>query len=357
VDAEIRLLKDGSIPLTHHTEINFYLGAKETVGMVRLLDCEVLRPGANGFVQLELREPVIAAPGDRFILRRPSPPETIGGGVIINAPADRRYKRFDPVALKSLVIKQAGDPTERYLQHIQSHFPISIAEFRKSTDLPFEMGILVRLASEGRIILLEGGKGEENRFLVEKDWFQTLTDKMIRLVENYHKKYTLKPGMPREELNSKMGLDPRVFGAFLVGWSSNGIIVDNGTTLRLSNFSVEFSRQQQVMITSLMEELARNPYTPPSVKDLMVRMGEPLYLALINGKVLRQVSREVFFEDKLIQPMTEKVTRYIQEHDSISLAQCRDLFNTSRKYAQAFLEYLDEINVTVREGDIRHLKV
>ncbi len=129
VDAEIRLLKDGSIPLTHHTEVKFYLGAMETIGMVRLLDREVLKPGASGFVQLELREAVIAVPGDRFILRRPSPPETIGGGVIINAPVDRRYKRFDSAVLKSLAIKQAGDPAERYLQHIQSHFPISIANF------------------------------------------------------------------------------------------------------------------------------------------------------------------------------------------------------------------------------------
>ncbi len=218
------------------------------------------------------------------------------------------------------------------------------------------MGILERLVIDEKIILLEGGKGDEDRFLIEKIWYQTLTDKMIRLVENYHKKYPLKPGIPREELNNKMGLDPRVFGAFLVGWSGTGIIVEHGTTLRLSGFSVEYTRPQQAMIDSLMEELARNPYSPPSVKDLMVRMGEPLYQALINGKVLKQVSREVFFEDKLIQPMTEKITRYIQEHDSISLAQCRDLFNTSRKYAQAFLEYLDETGVTIREGDIRHLK-
>jgi len=87
VDARFRLLKGVSQPLKHATEVKVFIGATETIAAARVLGVETIHPGEEGWLQLELRDPVVAVRGDRYILRRPSPGETLGGGVIV---CDRR---------------------------------------------------------------------------------------------------------------------------------------------------------------------------------------------------------------------------------------------------------------------------
>ena len=51
-----------------------------------------------------------------------------------------------------------------------------------------------------------------------------------------------------------------------------------------------------------------------------------------------------------------KVQEMLRQNEKITLAEVRDLLGTSRKYAQALLEHLDAIGVTIRDGDFRRLK-
>ncbi len=83
-----------SHPLKHNTLVKFFLGAAEILARVRLLGSEELLPGEEGWLQLELDEPVVAIRGDRYILRRPSPGETLGGGIVVDPHPKGRHKRF-----------------------------------------------------------------------------------------------------------------------------------------------------------------------------------------------------------------------------------------------------------------------
>ena len=80
IDVRFQLLPDISQSLKHDTQVKFFLGAAEIQSRIRLLGSEELLPGEEGWLQLELDEPVVAIRGDRYILRRPSPGETLGGG-------------------------------------------------------------------------------------------------------------------------------------------------------------------------------------------------------------------------------------------------------------------------------------
>ena len=116
VDARLRLLKDVSQPLKHDTEVKIFVGASETMATARVLGVEALNPGEEGWIQLELRDPVVAVRGDRYILRRPSPGETLGGGVIVDHQPKGRHKRFDKKVLKSLASLAAGSPADILLE-------------------------------------------------------------------------------------------------------------------------------------------------------------------------------------------------------------------------------------------------
>src|SRR5215208_1855436 len=112
VDARVRLLRTISSSLKHNSEVKFFVGASETIANVRLLGKEELNFGEEGWIQLELREPVVTVRGDRYILRRPSPGETLGGGVIVDYQPKGRHKRFDENVLRSLESLAQGTPAD-----------------------------------------------------------------------------------------------------------------------------------------------------------------------------------------------------------------------------------------------------
>jgi selenocysteine-specific elongation factor len=54
--------------------------------------------------------------------------------------------------------------------------------------------------------------------------------------------------------------------------------------------------------------------------------------------------------------MVERVVAHIKEHGSITVAEVRDMFQASRKYALALMEHLDDQRITKRVGDERVLR-
>ena len=76
-----------------------------------LLDRERVQPGETAWVQIRFRDDLAVLKGDRFIIRRPSPSMTIGGGEIID-PAPPRHRRFRPEVLTTLETLAAGSPDE-----------------------------------------------------------------------------------------------------------------------------------------------------------------------------------------------------------------------------------------------------
>jgi selenocysteine-specific elongation factor len=85
-------------------------------------------------------------------------------------------------------------------------------------------------------------------------------------------------------------------------------------------------------------------------------LGEELFNALLENGTLVRLSADVVFLHETVVEMQVRVTAHLQREGSITVAQVRDLFNTSRKYALALMEYLDEQRVTRRVGDARVLR-
>ncbi|HEX2909075.1 MAG TPA: selenocysteine-specific translation elongation factor, partial [Phototrophicaceae bacterium] len=154
VDVRFRHLKDAGRSLKHNAEVKFFAGAAEALGRVRLLDCEELPPGEEGWLQIRLEMPLALAQGDRFILRYPSPSQTIGGGVVVNPQPGRRWKRFQADVLEQLVTQMIGTPEERVVQaarlpekpaNLQKQLGYSAADFEAALRDGLAQGWLVEL--------------------------------------------------------------------------------------------------------------------------------------------------------------------------------------------------------------------
>ncbi len=162
--------------------------------------------------------------------------------------------------------------------------------------------------------------------------------------------------MPREELKSRLKLSSRLFNLVLPKMASEGVLTEAPKWISLPGRLVRFSPFQQVKVDKLMALFAAAPYAPPSVKECQAEVGEDIFSALRESGDLEAVSDEVVFRKTDYEAMVEKIIQALKQKGQITLAEVRDLLNTSRKYVQALLEHLDAVGVTVRNGDIRQLK-
>jgi len=360
VDVQVRLRADISSPLKHSSEVKFFIGASEVIARARVLGAEQLAPGDEGWLQLEFNEPVVAVRGDRYILRRPSPGETLGGGAVLDPQPKERHKRFDQQVLARFLALSHGSASEVLLQAAQSLGIVPLKDVVSKARL--EGGAakeaILDLVHHEKLMVLEGDdvSPQSDCLVVDGVRWQRETEKALREVKNFHQKYPLKRGMPREALKSRLRMQQRAYLACLPRWINQGELEDDAGTVKIPGYEVQFTGQQQERVIELLEQFRRSPYTPPSVKEVMERVGEEIYSVLLERGDLVQASQGVVFHSKDVATMRDTVVGEINQAGSISLARFRDLFNTSRKYAQAFLEFLDVQGVTLREGEVRKLK-
>ena len=360
VDASIRLLKDISQPLKHATEVKVFVGSSETMAITRVLGVEMINPGEEGWIQLELRDPVVAVRGDRYILRRPSPGETLGGGVIVDNQPKGRHKRFNEKVLKSLAALAAGTPADILLEAALALNAASIKEIVTRSRLEAEPATqaLQELLDDGQLLQLEDGSStiSSDILVIAAPHWNTMRDTAIQMVQAYHKNSPLRRGIPREELKSRLKLQPRAFNALVKKLVVENEIVEAGNVLAVVGHEIRFDSVQQAKVQGLMRKFAQNPYSPPSVKESQAEVGEDVVNALVGLGQLRQVSQDVVFRTEDFEQMVAKVRAFITDNGQMTVADARDLFNSSRKYMLALMEHLDATGVTIRDGDFRKLR-
>jgi len=356
IDAKLNLLKDISNPIKHGDEVKFFVGASEGIATIRLLGTEELKAAETGWIQLELREPILAVRGDRYILRRPSPSETLGGGIIVDHQPKGRHKRFDEDVLKSLEALSHGSSAEVLLEAASALGIASIKDVKSKSRLDSEQfeTALDELIANQHLILLEENKNPESLVVSFSEWQKT-KEKILGLVSDYHKQYRLRSGMPKEELKNKIKLSTKQFNIVLEFLITNHELRFTNVVSKPEH-EILFTQQEQAAVKNLMRKFEENPYTTPSVKECQSEVGEEVLNALIESDGLISVSQDVIFRKKDYDDMLEKIKSHIKQSGQITLAEVRDIFSTTRKYAQALLEYLDAINITVRAGDARKLK-
>lgn len=360
LDVRLRALPDAPTALRHNMEITFHCYSAEVMGRLRLLEDDILQPGAETWAQIELAQPVALQRGDRFIIRRPSPSHTVGGGVIVDPRVRRRHKRRRPEIFAHLETLLHGSPADILRDFIHSQGPLLLPQIASAADMPADQAqaALQLLLEENRIERVSTEPG--NEFVWTKEGWQGWIQRLTTLLSQYHHDYPLRPGMPREEVKNRLqprqGWSTRLFNSLIQKVVAEEVVREDGSHLALTNFSIRFTPAQQTQVERLLQQFAQAPYSPPSVKQCLEWIDEDIFTSLIIQQKLVRVSSDVVFERQTYEIMVAKIKQYIRDYGHITVADCRDMFHTSRKYALALLEYLDEQRVTLRQGDVRVLR-
>lgn len=348
IDVEYRHLADLDAPLPHNAEVKLFSGAAEVTARTRIIGSDSIAPGHSGWLQLQLKEPIAVQNGDRFILRLPSPARTIGGGVILDAHPKRRVRRFRQDSAERFQALAKGDPEELLLRTLARIVHAQMHDLLGAAVLPEEEGRahLSNMIESGQIIKI--GKS-----YVAASTIGQLSEHILVTLRQYHEQEPMRAGLDREALRSRLNIPPPIFSYVINLLAASGQAAETGTLLRLSDHQVEFTAEQERAIERLIAQMDSLGTQSPSVKECRAAVGETIYSALVEQGRLHPISEDVVYNDSVYQLIISKLVAFLQDHGSLSLADTRDLLGTSRKYAIALLEHLDDLHLTMRAGDTR----
>mgnify|MGYP002713009377 CR=1 FL=1 len=349
-DGMYRHLAEATTPLKHNMEVKLFVGAKEVLARTRVLGVEQIEVGQEGWLQLATVEDIAVVRGDRYILRRPSPGETLGGGQVLDPHPGRRHRRFKPETIERMKTLSAGTPEEMLLQALRRIEPTAEQALLQSAGLEKDTAVsaLENLKTSNQVLQLDTQ-------LITYQTSQKLKATTENLLTAYHKEYPLRLGIPREEVRSRLKLKANVFNPLIDVWVTENSMVEEGTFLHLPSHQVRFSAAQQTKIDQLMQIFSTSGVNSPSVKEAQEAVGENVYFALVDLNKLQPISKDVVYPPTQLEKIVAQIVGYCQENGRINAAQTRDLLGTSRKYAISLLEYLDQTKVTRRIDDDRVL--
>jgi len=371
IDVNFRLLSDASKAVVHNQVVTFFSGATEISARLRLLGSETVEPGQTGWLQLQLNRPTVVAAGDRYILRQPSPSVTLGGGTILSPHPRRRWRRFDSQVIERLNTLAKGEPTNILLQVLARNLFLATPKLIEQSGLDVELAqkAIKELQEAGAIFDLQLGKSAT--YLSVGTW-QQLNETLKTLLQQFHSQNPLRIGIQREELRNRLksktgtyreitnfaDISVRFFNALLDAILPAGEIEANDSVVWLAYFKPTLTEQQQKRIEQLLALFDAKKHAPPNANETLAVLGEDEKLLdyLIDSDQLIRIGDGILFRQETFVEMVNEIQGYMRENGSISLAQVRDLFQTSRKYAQALLEEMDSRRITRRDGDIRLLR-
>ncbi|MEW6662013.1 MAG: selenocysteine-specific translation elongation factor [Bacillota bacterium] len=363
LDLNLHLLETAQRALKHNDRVRLYLGTAEALGRVALLDREEINPGDSAFVQLATEEPVVAVRHDRFVIRSYSPMETIGGGMVID-PQGIRQKRFQPQVLAVMAAKMRGTPEELVSQALDD----SKEPLRSLPDLATKAGLneketaeaLKSLAEKEEIIILPA---EGTEYGITANHCAKWTDQMIKLLEQFHRQYPLRQGLPKEELRTRKfpQLNGKVFQALLEYWQEKGYVKIKGTAVALPGFNPVPTGPQQQALELVERKLKEGGFQPPAWPEILPLLSlgaeeaEEVLQYLLRLEIAVKAADDIYFHREFINQAKQLISEHVKKNGGILLGEARDLLNSSRKYVLPLLEYFDQVKFTRRIGDKRVL--
>ncbi len=373
LDVALEVVPSAPHALPHNAELEVFVGAAQTPTRLLLLEGAELAPGATGWAQLRLAHPLAVLRGDRFILRQPSPSLTIAGGTIVDVQA-RRHRRGDPAVLARLAALAHGDPADLVLAALRPAVRMGasgaprkpggyggrdLAALAHATGLPRDDVAAALADLDARGMIFRCGD-----FVYDADEWRRLRSDALALLAAHHRQYPLRPGMPREDWRARLGLSPREATAVVAALTAPGDMAEvsgegagRGALVRLTGHAPKLTAEQERAVERMLARFRSAPFAPPTRTEVEAELGPELVAALVDRGTLLRAGESLLLEPAAYAEAVRRVVAHLRARGRLTVAEARDLLDTSRKYMLPILELLDEQRITRRQGDDRVLGI
>lgn len=363
LDVHLEHLKGAGRALKNRALVRFHTGTNEIMARVILLDREDLKPGESVHAQLLLEAPVVAMGRDRFVIRSYSPIRTVGGGEILDPDAVKQKKTKDRFAAE-LEALRTGTEAERVAVILGRAGVEGLTSSRLAvrTGIPLTSlnRVLKEMAEKKALLRIDR---EETR-IVSFPAYQQLKEELMREIGQYHERFPLKEGVPKEELRMTAGqeIESRLYNMALKELENEKKILADREHVRLASHRVDL-KGSLGDLGGRIETIYRDAgLAAPSVKEVMDTLGGKkaeivsVLGVLLNEGVLVKVTEDLYFHSGPLNKLKEDYTAALVTAGKATPATFKDLTGLSRKYIIPLMEYFDATKLTIRVGDHRTLR-
>ncbi len=348
LDARLELLKN-SIAVKTRSQVHFHLGTSETVARVVLYGTEKLDPGQSAYCQFRLNEPVVAQAGDRFVIRRISPLETIGGGEVLD-PSPRRRRRRD--GIDDLPLLEKGDLRDKIAAKVantsRKGMPISHVEGWLKAEVPEIADAVKALMEEGVLLRFDD-------LLLHRDAFELFASRLTSMLREFHAHNPTRLGIAKEEARERLKAEQHIF-------SSLAEMVEDVSVQRdiisLKSFSAAVTDSDKALVLEALQGMGIEALQRKDLAaelDMKDKQLTDVLKVMGSEGSIKRVNDSFYISMPAYEGMITVLREHFSSNDSITVAEFRDLMGTTRKFALPILEFLDSSRVTVRVGDVRKL--
>ncbi|MDC7287100.1 selenocysteine-specific translation elongation factor [Blautia schinkii] len=357
-DVKLKLIKSAAHSVKNGSRVHLYHGSRDLLCKVVLMEQDVLEPGEEGYAQLRLEEETVFKTGDRFVIRFYSPVETVGGGIVLDA-CPRKHRRNRPEVLKSMEIKDKGDIRARMeewvLEYGMECVPAKTLAQRAGLERTRALNELRVLKEEGRVVEITAG------IFFHEAYLTRLGEQLTGRLDEYHKSFPLKEGMPLEEVRGRLGLPAAEADGVLEYLCQKRQIKIKDALVSNFRFRVVRNTDDKALYKQINSIYLKSGFQPPSTEELKAGFAAEkrfthVFSSMIAGKNLVRLDEKHFIHKDYYEKALEGLKELNEEKGQIILGEYRDFLGISRKHAVSLLESFDRSGITRKNGDVRILK-
>jgi selenocysteine-specific elongation factor len=365
LDAVVDVLADAPRPLRTRQRVRVHHGTAEVLARVAALEeAGEVAPGSKGYAQLRLESPVVALPGDRFIVRTYSPQQTVAGGVVLDAHAAKHRGRERAAARARLAALEGADRAARLAFFAESAGERGLPRAEAAARTGWRDDVLAAALEEASA---RGALVEAEGVVVPREVLRGLARAAVAEVESHHRREPLSRGLARETLRERVfsRAAPEVFRAALRLAEAEGALVPERELVRAAGHSLDLS-PADAAVRDRLEAVYRDAgLEAPALEEALARAGgdgarrehlRKLLQLLLDSGALVRVKEDLLFHREALAGLTAALRDYAAARAPdrlIDVAAFKELSGVSRKYAIPLLEYFDRERVTRRAGDRR----
>lgn len=365
LDAFFTLLPDAPATLKQRSPIRFHQGSGEVMGRIYLLEGKELAPGSSSLVQLRLDQPVVCCMGDHYVVRRYSPMRTLGGGFILDNRPPKRSGRHLHGSLPELRrlrrqwSEEGPEACPRFVDYYVRQTglqTVSLPDLGSRTGLT-ESALLKILDQLPDVVVV----GQEPGLAVSRQAVEKLKQSIVKFLETFHAQNPLAPGASQEEIKRRfLNGQPNAFFQYLLQQLRlERRIEAGGGTVRLRGSEARLNPDQETVRDALLGLFDAEAPRPAGLAQIVAQAHHPaskveeIYYYLIQTGDLVRVSGDAVLSRAQARRLETTVRKAFRDSRGFGVAEFKELFGVTRKYAIPLLEYLDRRKITRRVGDQR----
>jgi len=363
LDTELECLSGINNPIKNRLRVRIHTGTSETFGRVILLEGDELKPGERALAQLRLETPVVTLSRDRFVIRSYSPLHTIGGGIILD-PHPKKHRISSLEVLTNLRTIREGTGGEVINAHLfNAGFEgLTLNELHARINLPLTKlnDLMKKLITTYKVVCYD----RENNKVIHGDKFRYLKEIFISKLHDYHRKFPLKSGIPKEELREKLPQirENRLFDRLISDLAKSNKVVLEKDKLRSSDHHITLGKKDGELREKIEEIYLTSKLQPPYFKEVVERLKakdaflKTIFDLLTAEGTLIKIKEDLYFHKDPLRSLEKNLVEFLNKNCEITTPQFKEMTQVSRKYTIPLIEYFDNTKLTIRVGEKRILR-